>query len=453
MKKTSLLCLVILAFFSCTKTAKQKSAETNSENVTTVAQGIDLPLPNVKNEPYRFTINADIDNEVMTETGSKITIPRGSLVDAKGKTVSGKVELEFEEFHDATDIILSGIPMNITTEDGQMGSFESAGMFNISATHKGEEVRIGNNKMVKVELASFREEEDFNFYEFDKTENKWLDKGAAGAPVANQDKIRLEKNIAPEPAKPVEIKKASSSDLVFELAVDKKRNPEFSSFDNVMWKMADGSTSNSELFANTIRNPELQCIDNAKSIFRLTGRANDKEIEAKVQPVLFGKNWKKAQTAFRAKLAGYNTKVQQIKEERRQADKMASVRRGMQLANFGTYNFDRLYHLKKKKQFNALFFIPALKQVFKKGWLIQGKDKIAIPYARNGSYKFTYDPSTPNTVITFDGDGNLYEFKSEDFEAITNSEIEESDEYTFRMKKTSYNVASVSDLKDYLASL
>jgi hypothetical protein len=185
MKKTILLSLVLLAFFSCTKTTKQTTAETNSLNVKAVAQGIDQPLPNAKKEPYRFTINADEDNEVMTETGSKITIPKGSLVDANGKTVSGKVELEFEEFHDASDIILSGIPMNITTEDGEMGSFESAGMFNISATHEGNEVRIGNNKTVEVEMASFREEADFNFYEFDKKEMKWADKGAAGAPVVS----------------------------------------------------------------------------------------------------------------------------------------------------------------------------------------------------------------------------------------------------------------------------
>jgi hypothetical protein len=453
MKKTILLSLVLLAFFSCTKTTKQTTAETNSLNVKAVAQGIDQPLPNAKKEPYRFTINADEDNEVMTETGSKITIPKGSLVDANGKTVSGKVELEFEEFHDASDIILSGIPMNITTEDGEMGSFESAGMFNISATHEGNEVRIGNNKTVEVEMASFREEEDFNFYEFDKKELKWADKGAAGAPVVNEDKVLLEKSIAPEPTKPFKIKKATSSDLVFELAVDKKRNPEFSSFDNVMWKMAGGSKSNSELFANTIKNPELQCIDNANSIFRLTGRADDKAIDAKVQPVLFGKNWKKAQTAFRAKLTNYNAKVDEIKEQRRQADKMASVRRSMELANFGTYNFDRLYHLKKKKQFNALFFIPVLKKVFKKGWLIQGKEKIAIPYSRSGNYKFTYDPSATNTVITFDGDGNLYEFKGTDFNQITNSEISAEDEFTFRMRETGYKVTTEGDLKAYLATL
>ncbi|MGB1038912.1 MAG: hypothetical protein ACPGYY_09720, partial [Bacteroidia bacterium] len=219
MKKIFSLLAIVLIIASCTKTKNQQSVNLgSSENF----QSIDIPLPNVISGVISFRIDPSIDNVLTTDKGSKITIPKGTLVDISGNEITEKVELKFEEFHDAKDIILSGIPMNYTTENGEMGSFESAGMFNISASFNGEEARIGNGKSVEVELASFREESDFNFYEFDKSEGKWIDNGLAQEPVPNLEKESLLASLMEDkPQRPIEIKKATSTDKVFDLAVDK----------------------------------------------------------------------------------------------------------------------------------------------------------------------------------------------------------------------------------------
>jgi hypothetical protein len=261
-------------------------------------------------------------------------------------------------------------------------------------------------------------------------------------------------SISQDPPRPIEIQKANSTDRVFDLAVDKTKNPEFSAFDNVMWKVADHEKNiDSRLFTSVLRNPSLECIDTEKSIFRLTGFSGNTRLKTKVQPVLFGSNWKKAKAKFQAKLANYNKEVLKSKEKRKKAERMGSVTRTIQLAKFGTFNFDRLYHLKRKVQFNALFFIPALKKAFKKGWLIQGSQKIAIPYSRDGYYKFTFDPQVKNTVITFDEEGNLYEFTPDDFEDRAGQFPSEDQEYTFHMRATGVIVDDPDDLQDYLASL
>ncbi|NNJ56805.1 MAG: hypothetical protein HKP14_11760 [Bacteroidia bacterium] len=453
MKNTFLLLstvLIILA--SCTK-VKNTTTASISNDIPAIEQQVDVPLPNVKKPPYVFKINASESHELVTKTGSKITIPKDAFVDKKGNPISGDVEVTFEEFHDATDIILSGIPMNITTEDGEMGSFESAGMFNISGSQNGEEIRIDNNKTIEIELASFEEESDFNFYEFDKEKGQWIEEAKAVSVTENEIRKEAEQNLKELPPRPIEIKKASSNDFVFEIAVDKRNNPEFESFDNVMWRLADKNTESESLFSTTIRNPNLECIDQEKSIFRLTGSANKKKIKTRVQPVMFGSNLKKAQAAFKVKLTGYKKALEQKKEEEAKIDQMGKFSRSMALNSFGTYNFDRLYKVRKKVQFNALFFIPALKKVFKKGYLIQGKKKISIPYSRSGYYKFTFNPKERNTVITFDEDGNLYEFRADDFESLQNTKLTKDDEYTFRMRETGIKIQNATDLKSYLASL
>lgn len=452
MKNIFSILALVLIIASCSNPKNEHRSDLSSAEAF---QAIDIPLPNVKPGSILFTIDPSIDNVLTTEKGSKITIPKGTLVDASGNPVTEKVEIQFEEFHDAKDIILSGIPMNFTTENGEMGSFESAGMFNISASFNGEEARIGNGKNVEVELASFREESDFNFYQFDKEEGKWIDNGLAEAPVPNEDKETLLASLMEdEPQRPIEIKKATSTDKVFDLAVDKNRNPEFAAFDNVMWKLADQESNlDSRLFSGVLRNPKLQCIDNAKSVFTLTGFSGNKRLKAKVQPVLFGSNWKKAKAQFQAKMTEYKAEVEVQKEKRKKVERMASVTRTIQLSNFGTFNFDRLYHLKRKVQFNALFFIPALKKVFKKGWLIQGNEKIAIPYSRTGYYKFTFDPKVDNTVITFDEEGNLYEFTADDFTKNAGAFPSENQEYTFKMRETGVIVDDPDDLEEYLATL
>ena len=120
-------------------------------------------------------------------------------MDENGDLIEGEVQLSFTEIHDAAEVILSGIPMNFTSETGEMGSFETAGMFDISGTANGKEVRIGNNKTIEIQMAS-NKQGDFNFYSFDENINEWQELSPLEA-VVNEDKLMAKAAMGPETRK------------------------------------------------------------------------------------------------------------------------------------------------------------------------------------------------------------------------------------------------------------
>ena len=88
-------------------------------------------------EQETFMINAQKDEEIITESGSKIKFYKNTIVDFDGKTVKGKVKIEYRDFHNPLEIYLSGIPMEYDSA-GTKYIFETAGMFELKAYQEGE---------------------------------------------------------------------------------------------------------------------------------------------------------------------------------------------------------------------------------------------------------------------------------------------------------------------------
>jgi hypothetical protein len=113
-------------------------------------------VPPIKDKGVKYdsyTINANKNETITHSTGSKITIPKGSMVDKNGNAVNGEVEIRYREFHDQVDILLSGIPMTYDSLNTTY-TFESAGMVQIFGYQNGEEVFVNPNKPIKVEMQS-----------------------------------------------------------------------------------------------------------------------------------------------------------------------------------------------------------------------------------------------------------------------------------------------------------
>lgn len=145
MKTYSLILIASLFFiFSCSKTTQQS---------TSFFQEIDPPIENaIHAETY--TVNAQTGGEITTAKGSTITFPPQCFVDQEGNTVEGDVNITFNEYHSASEIILSGIPMHIQTETGEIQQFESAGMFDINGEANGKAVAVAPGKDINVSLVS-----------------------------------------------------------------------------------------------------------------------------------------------------------------------------------------------------------------------------------------------------------------------------------------------------------
>jgi|ERR1035437_1342804 hypothetical protein len=129
-------------------------------------------LPTIAN-PDTFVVNSDKDTTLIYESGTQIKIPAGAFVDENGVEVKGKVKINYREFHNVSEILLSAIPMTYDSGGKQM-YFESAGMFDISANQNEKEVYIKKDKSLNVSMATLdKTEKKYNKYYLNEKTKQW----------------------------------------------------------------------------------------------------------------------------------------------------------------------------------------------------------------------------------------------------------------------------------------
>ena len=110
-----------------------------------------------------WEMDADQAKVFKLKNGSNIHVPAGAFINKFGQPVKGKVEIKYREFHNAADIIASGIPMHYDSA-GTRYHFESGGMFEIRGNQNGEPVFLANGKNIDVNMVSYNKDENFNHY-------------------------------------------------------------------------------------------------------------------------------------------------------------------------------------------------------------------------------------------------------------------------------------------------
>jgi hypothetical protein len=130
-------------------------------------------LPTTTNSPDTFLVNSEKDTTLVYTSGTQIKIPGGVFVDEKGEAVKGKVNIHYREFHKVSEILLSSIPMRYDSAGKEM-YFESAGMFDISATQNSKQVYIRNDRSLEVAMSTLdRSETKYNQYLLDEKTGQW----------------------------------------------------------------------------------------------------------------------------------------------------------------------------------------------------------------------------------------------------------------------------------------
>jgi hypothetical protein len=105
-------------------------------------------------------------------SGTVIRIPKDALVYLDGSPVKGKVDLSYREFRDAADFIATDIPMAYDHQH----QFESAGMFEMTASQEGKEVFVKKSAYVDVDFNLTDDNlEDVSFFEYQ--DKKWSNLG------------------------------------------------------------------------------------------------------------------------------------------------------------------------------------------------------------------------------------------------------------------------------------
>ncbi|WP_299463142.1 WD40 repeat domain-containing protein [uncultured Microscilla sp.] len=95
-------------------------------------------------------VDVSKEENVSFKNGTNIKVPVNAFVDASGTTVKGKVDIEYRELKNASEIVASGIPTNYANDKKQQ--FETEGVIEVRAKSNGKQVYLAKNKTIEVKL-------------------------------------------------------------------------------------------------------------------------------------------------------------------------------------------------------------------------------------------------------------------------------------------------------------
>ncbi len=170
--KTLFTLTTILLFFSCgTQTTVSKSEQNSTEPVFQISP----PLAGSEPTKEIYCIDNSTDTILISAHGSFVSIPANCFVDSKGEEISGEVEIEFTEYSNTADILLSGIPMQFI-ENGDTQTFQSAGMCKVEAFFGDQSLQLKEDKQLSIGLRNRAQDDDYNLYYFDTLQGEWIEK-------------------------------------------------------------------------------------------------------------------------------------------------------------------------------------------------------------------------------------------------------------------------------------
>lgn len=223
-------------------TNHQLSSKVKTKPESQVEVFIKPPIPGKETPFTTYRISSRNGGVIHYATGSSVTITPNAFVNKSGKPLSDSVVIKYREFHDPLAIFLSGIPMRYDS-GGIANTLESAGMLEILALDKGENLSIKEQMAINIKMASATNEERFNLYELDTITKNWIYKGKDkiepledSKPLQTKRPIKETKSVAKNIIKPV---LSDPQKYSFKIGYDKKDFPELAAYENVLFEVID----------------------------------------------------------------------------------------------------------------------------------------------------------------------------------------------------------------------
>ncbi len=134
---------------------------------------IELAEGNVSSD--YFIIPSQEATELTYErSGTKLHIPAHAFVNADGEAVNGAVILQYREFRDAADFIVSKLPMQLDYQ-GKSGYFNSSGMLEVKAYDpNGQKLFLKTGKEVGMEFVQTEVQQRTQLWRFDEATGQWF---------------------------------------------------------------------------------------------------------------------------------------------------------------------------------------------------------------------------------------------------------------------------------------
>ncbi len=189
MKKSKISALALLsalAFAAC-------GSDPIPPQVAAEAAYIAPPIPRLDPAFQTFAFDAEKGDLIKLANGGSLKFQPNALLDAEGKPVKGKVNIKYREFHNAVDIMLSGIPM-FYSEGSQKGHFQTAGMFELRAELDGKPLKLDPKKPTLVRMASYEMGDDYDFFSLvEENRAGWKKLGHSKPEINVEKKKKIDK--------------------------------------------------------------------------------------------------------------------------------------------------------------------------------------------------------------------------------------------------------------------
>ena len=378
MKILTYTSVLLLCTIAC-NVGNPQSGSTAVEQSVKPFSFIDQPLKKLGPALLSFVFSNSKGFLHKTNKGSLIMIPKDAFVNEDGSLVQGDVTIDFKEIFTPSEIILSGIPMNVK-QKGVVTPFISDGMFSIVAGCNGTTVKLAEGKSISVSTPSNKADADFDYWYFNEVAGEWEKTGdrnttlsaeavlaeatAVNPELAANFKVSELKAAPPrsetqplaetETAKPLAPESQSDKDFVFNIKADYSEYPELAGYKHVLWKPeADLNENEQRKLGQDMQasgaNVALNCLNEDDQVYEIA--YGSKRIKAR--PVYIGADKEKAVAKYQNRMKAYNAEMRKIAEAAANAQKSQEQYQKtyslFQVTQMGIYNCDRFYSYKGQK--------------------------------------------------------------------------------------------------------
>lgn len=286
------------------------------------------------------------------ENGTQITIPENAFIDEDGTAITGKVQLQYREFHKAEDIITAGIPMEYS-ENGEEGRLITAGMMEMRGTQNGKEVAIASGKNIEFVMPSYIDEPGVDFYALDENSGEWTKTGTPGATknpaVDSINQLIEELTITQVPFEP---RPFDPNEPVIRFG---SRNRAFKKLGRSVWRYAGTDTTLNPFSYQAFNDDKYKIIRHEMIDEDLMTMEIELELEATTSggvetpgkkmvtwfaPVFTNDAFDEAMAKYQNKEVYFRDQARKREEYARMRNKISQVSRSFAVSGFGFFNCD-----------------------------------------------------------------------------------------------------------------
>lgn len=359
-------------------------------------------IPGMEVQFNTFTINSQADTTLLLPNGTSIFIPGKCFKNSKEAVVIDSVTILYREFHDAVDIMLSGIPMEFISM-GEKRYFSTAGMFEIDAKAKGEKLSIVDGKSIRVRMASKYAGDNYSFFYLNPQNGSWE---WVDLPATEVNTIKMEAKAKLDAKKPPMLLSENYFALDYGRLLDIMANDDYKKVMNLrknppteklkeykikiydvnwryeiqfgrayydlpemLWKDLDGKT-----FPKWLKNffPKWERGKDGKwymanfsarqlggNVYEIKCNDGNKTFEKRMEAVMPMKSFLRLPASEWQKR--YDEAMAQLAEEQQKIDLMAETYRTYSVNRLGIYNFDYLQKLNNWFKVNPIFMLDGQK--------------------------------------------------------------------------------------------